>query len=207
VSKCRNAHWPLMPPWRSKSLPTSAQPAVDKFNCNRRRQPTLLKNVPKHYHSASHVRKPHLSARFDPTVSAMANTAAVASRLLRVRSALSRAWHLSPPEMCIVMQSSMPPSYRTSSSQVTARSLGAGPLSFSDDWRASLRRGTWDDPVPIASSVGAHERVVMCAGPVAHPHPARYITVQTGRPMACPSCSQVFMLADADDCRVSVSSN
>lgn len=60
-------------------------------------------------------------------------------------------------------------------------------------------RGTWASPVPIASRVGAAERVVACSGRAGAPHATQYLVARAGRRCVCdhPGCRQVFLLERA----------
>lgn len=68
---------------------------------------------------------------------------------------------------------------------------GSGGAHVSSKWPV----GSWDDPVPIASSGDA--RVVGCTGPLQEKetqHALTWITVEKGRLCQCPCCRQVFKL-------------
>lgn len=62
-------------------------------------------------------------------------------------------------------------------------------------------RGTWDDPLPIASATSS--RLVACTGtgptiPSAA-HTTAWITVRADAPQQCPECGQVFKLTQRHD--------
>lgn len=74
--------------------------------------------------------------------------------------------------------------------------------SGANGWKSAMWRGTWDDPIPIASAIGATERLVACSGRhAARHHPTLYMVVKAGEPRACehPDCGQVFKLTDRLD--------